>query len=139
MEHRLTSVSLSSTNNLFDLMLDNIDEKLTKSIDIIHQNPSTNPLPIEFEKIKQLKQDIINQSVQIGPATIETFTKTVYDEQNKFFFKKNADEHRSNMEVAMVNAIENRRSHMLERGKYVTKQKLIASFKPINYIKDNIK
>jgi hypothetical protein len=82
---------------------------------------------------------IINQSVHTSRAMIETFTKTVHDEQKKFFFKKNTDEHRSNMKIAMVNAIETRRLHMIERGKYVTKQKLITSFKPINYIKDNIK
>jgi hypothetical protein len=40
MEHRLTSVSLSSTTNLFDRMLDDIDEKLTKSVDIIDRNSS---------------------------------------------------------------------------------------------------
>jgi hypothetical protein len=143
MEHRRTSVSsvssLSSTINLFDRILDDIDQKLTKLIDIIDQNPSDSFLSIEFEKIKQFKQDIINQSVQSGRAMIETFMETVHDEQKKFFFKKNADEHRSNMEVAMVNAIETRRSHMIERGKYVTKQKLITCFKRINSIKDNIK
>jgi hypothetical protein len=79
---------------------------------------------------------IINQSVQSGRAMIETFMKAVHDEQKKFFFKRTADENRSNMEVAMVNAIETRRSHMIERGKYVTKQKLITSFKPIDYNKD---
>ncbi len=70
---------------------------------------------------------------------IETFTKTVHDEQNKIFFEKNADEFRSNMEVAMINAIETRRLNMIERGEYVTTQKLITSFRPINYIKDNLK
>jgi hypothetical protein len=140
MEHRRTSVSSSSSStiNLSDRVFDDIDEKLTKSLDNIDQNPSDSSLSIEFEKIKQFKQDILNQNVQSGRAMIETFTKTVHNEQKKFFFKRNADEHRSNMEVAMVNAIETRRSHMIERGKYVTKQKLLTSFKPINYTKDNI-
>jgi len=43
------------------------------------------------------------------------------------------------MEVAMVNGIETRRLHMIERGKYITRQKLITCFKPIAYNKDSIK
>lgn len=39
---------------------------------------------------------------------IETCTKIVHVEQNKFFFKDNANEHRSNMKVAVINAIETR-------------------------------
>jgi hypothetical protein len=138
MEHRRTSVSSSSSStiNLFDRVFNDIDEKLTKSLDNIDQNPSDNSSSIEFEKIKQFKQDILNQNVQSGRTMIENFMKTIHDEQKKFFFKRTADEHRSNMEVAMLNAIETRRSHMIERAKYVTKQKLITSFKPINYNKD---
>jgi hypothetical protein len=121
MEHRRTSVSSSSSStiNLSDRVFDDIDKKLTKSVDNIDPNPSDRSLSIECEKIKQFKQDILNQNVQSGRAMIETYTKTVHNERNKLFFKRNADEHRSNMEVVMVNAIETRRSHMIERGKYV--------------------
>ena len=121
--HRRTSVSSSSSAiNLSDRVFDDIDEKLTKSFDKIDQNPSDSSLSIiEFEKMKQFKQEMIDHSVQAGRAMIETFAKTVHDERNKFFLKRNTDEHRSNMEVAMINALETRRSHMIERGKYITK------------------
>jgi len=139
MKPRVKSISLSYTINLFDCMSDEVDEKLTKSVGIIDQNASNTYLSIEFEKINQLKEDIVHQSVDTRRAMVELFTKIVHDEQNKFFFKKNANEHRSNMEVTILNAIEIRRSHMIERGKYVTKQNLITFFKPINYMKYNIK
>ena len=139
MEHRLTSASLSSTNNILDRMLDDIDEKLQKELDVINQNPPDSSLSSEFEKIKQFKQDIINQSIQTDRTKIEAFTKAVHDKQKKFFIKKNADEDRYNKDLALLNIVETRRSHMIERGKYETKQKLITSFKPVNYIKANIK
>lgn len=63
---------------------------------------------------------------------IESFTKAVHHEQKKFFIKKNADEYRSNREVAMLNTVESRRKHMIEREKYVIKQKLTTSSKIIN-------
>ncbi len=50
-------------------MFDDIDEKLTKSLDNIDQNPSDNSLSIEFKKIKQFKHDIINQSDKTQPLT----------------------------------------------------------------------
>jgi len=128
MKPRVRSISLSSTINLFDCMSDDVDEKLTKSVGIIDQNASNTYLSIEFEKINQLKEDIVHQSVDTPRAMVELFTKIVHDEQNKFFFKKNADEDRSNMEVAMLNAIEIHRSHMIERGKYVTKQNFYNIF-----------
>lgn len=39
----------------------------------------------------------------------------------------------------MVNAIETRRLHMIQRGKYITEQKLSTSFKSVSFIKDEIK
>lgn len=138
MEHRLTSKSLLYAENLFDRMLDNIDQNLTKLIADINENPSNSSLCIEFEKIKQFKQDIVNQSIQAGQAMVETFTRAVHDEQKKFFIKKNADEDRYNKDLALLKIVEKRRSHMIERGKYVTKQTLITSFKVINYNKENI-
>lgn len=119
-------------------MLDDIDEKLTQFIDNINRNSSDSSLLIEFEKLKQFKQDIINQSIQAGRNLIESFKKTVHDEQKKFFIKKNADEHRYNMDVTLLNTVETRRLHMIEREKYITKQTLSTLFKPINSIKENI-
>ena len=49
LEHRLKSVSISSTNNLFDRILDDIDENFTKFIDDINKNSSDRSLFIEFE------------------------------------------------------------------------------------------
>lgn len=40
-------------------MLDDINEKLTKSVDITDQNWSGSSFSIEMDKLKQLKQDII--------------------------------------------------------------------------------
>ena len=71
-------------------MLDDIDVKLRKSVDIINQNASSISSSNEFTKINQLKQDIIHQSIQFGRTMVESLIKIVHDEQKRFFFKKNA-------------------------------------------------
>ena len=68
---------------------------------------------------------------------IETYTKMIYDEQKNFFLKQNADEHTFEIENGIVNAIETRRLHMIERGKYITEQKLQTCFKPVDCTKQN--
>ncbi len=69
---------------------------------------------------------------------IETLTKTVQNAYNKFFFKKKTDEHILKNENNMLNAIENRRIHMIERGKYITQHKILTSFETLKSITDNI-
>ena len=64
MKHRLTSVSLSISTDLSDRILDDIDKKITTSLDISDQNTSGVHLSIEVEKLNQLKQDIIHQGIQ---------------------------------------------------------------------------
>ena len=68
---------------------------------------------------------------------IETYTKMIYDEQKNFFLKQNADAHTSEIENGIVNAIETRRLHMIERGKYITEQKLQTCFRPVDCTKQN--
>jgi len=137
MKHRLTSVSLSTSTDLSDRILDDIDRKITTSLDISDQNTSGVHLSIEVEKLNQLKQDIIHQGIQTSQAMVETYTKTIYDEQENFFHKQNADQHTSKIENGIVNAIETRRLHMIERGKYITEQKLGTCFKPVDCTKQN--
>lgn len=120
-------------------MLDDIDAKLSKLIGHINRYPSDGSLCIEFEKLKQLKWDIIDRSIQTSKAMVETVARAVHDEQKKFFIKKNADEDRYNRDLALMKMVETRRSHMIGRGKYVTKHKLTTSFKPNYYNIENIK
>ena len=70
---------------------------------------------------------------------MESLTEAVQDEENKFFIKKNADEHKYNLHDALLRAVETRRLHMIERGKYVIKTNLTIFFQPINHIRENIK
>ena len=65
---------------------------------------------------------------------VQSLSKTIDDEEKKFFIKKNSDEHRYNTHVVLLEAAKTRRLHMIERRKYVTKQNLTIFFKPINHI-----
>lgn len=130
MEHRLTSVSLiaTTTDDLFDQTLNNIDKKLIQSYQIFDQNTANTPQSIEFVRLYQLKQDIIHQVIQTGHEMIAKLARNIYDEKQHFFRNQNADHHTAKMEADLYNAIEVRRSHMTERAKYLTNHKIKTNF-----------
>lgn len=88
MNHRLTSVSLSLTNNLFDRILDDIDQKRTKSFHMLIQNTSDISSSMEFQKNSQLKEDIIYQSMESGRNMIQIYREMIDDEQKTSFLRK---------------------------------------------------
>ena len=92
LEHRLTSMSLSPTNNLFDGIIDDIDKKITQSFNTLKKEVSNTCAAIEFQKLSQLKQDILSQSIEISLKLKEPYAQMIKEEQQKFYLKKNADQ-----------------------------------------------
>ena len=129
LECRLTSKQLSPASTLLDRLIDNIDTTLVKTNDVNDQTAST-PFPSDqFEKMGQLKHDIVQQSIITGRQMAEGFVKIVLDEKEKYYFKESDDESQSEMQLAGFNAIETRRLHMIQRAKCITVQKLATYFK----------
>ena len=138
MEQRLTAISLSATTNLSDRMIDNIDTKINALQYLLSRDASDIYSSNEFEKLNQLKKDIIHQSIEVGRQMLEPFAHTIEDEQKKFFVNKYSTEQSNETEIAMVDAIQTRRLHMIQRANYITEQKIFTSFKPIISVDENM-
>ncbi len=83
----------------------------------------------EWETTQQLKNEIIRRTIITGRGMAENHYNAVVLEQKKYFVKCNVDESKSEWQVAVINAIESRRLHMIERAAYITQFKLATNFK----------
>jgi hypothetical protein len=59
----------------------------------------------------------------------EKFRQMILIEKDKYFVTCNVDEATSEWQVAVINAIECRLLHMIERASYITQFKLATNFK----------
>ena len=115
LEHRLTAKPLKPSSTLFDRMIDEIDAMEQTS-------------PSEWERIKQLKKDIIHRCIITGRVVAENYHKAVVCEKEKYFVKRNVDESTFEWQVVAINAIERRRLQMIERAAYIAQFKLATNF-----------
>ena len=129
LEHRRTARAVLPSFTLFDRMLDNIETQIAESIGVMDLTASHSLIFVDYEKLSQLKRDIIQQSIESGRAMIVDYATTIHSEKQNFFVKTNADEHTRRMRIAVLDAIELRRLHMVKRANYLTQQKLLSHFK----------
>ena len=101
---------------MFDRMIDDIDA--------IRETMSN-----EWERMQRLKDEIIRRTIITGRGMAENHYNAVVLEQKKYFVKRNVSESKSEWQVAVINAIESRRLHMIERAAYITRFKLATHFK----------
>ena len=129
MEHRRTARAVLPSSTLFERMLDDIDTQIAETVDVIDLTASRKFICSESRKLRQLKQDLIRRSITSGRVIKADYATIIQSEKQNFFVKTNTDEHTLRMHVAILDAIELRRSHMVERAKYITQQKLLSDFK----------
>ncbi|CAF0889508.1 unnamed protein product [Rotaria sordida] len=129
LEHRLTSKQLPSASTLLDHKLDNIDTVFLKSKALMEQNKTTNFSSHQFNKMNQLKHDIIHQSVITDHQMVQKFIEIVCDEKQKYSFNQKGDESPSQIQVIVTQAVENRRLHMIQHASYITQYKFATYFK----------
>ena len=116
LERRLSAKPLHASSTLFDRMIDDIDATEQTS-------------PVEWEKVKQLKKDIIHRCILTGCGMVDHCQQDVLLEQEKYFAKPEVDGSTSKRQLELTKAIQSRRLHMLERGACVTQLKLATTFK----------
>jgi hypothetical protein len=124
LERRLTARHLRPLSSIFDLMIHNIDEILIQPNDANEQFTAN-----ELQRMKQLKDEVIHQSILSGLGMIESFRRIVVIEKEKYFVKSDVDASTSEWQLAVINAIESRRIHMIERAVFITQYKLATDFK----------
>ena len=112
---RRRSGLLGTVSTLFDRMIDEID--------VMEQTS-----PTEWERMKQLKKDIIHRCIITGRGVAENCYKAVVCEKEKYFVKRNVDESTSEWQVIVINTIESRRLQMIERAAHRAQFKLASNF-----------
>lgn len=116
LERRLTARQLRPLSTVFDLMIDEINAL----------EPTTST---EWEKMKQLKNDIIRRCIETGRGVEEKFSHMVLLEKEKYFVKRDVDQSTSEWQSAVIDSIEIRRLYMIERASRITQFKLATNFK----------
>jgi hypothetical protein len=130
LEHHLNSNQLLPPSNLLDHIINNIKIMLlTQAQDTIEQQNASITTSFDcLEKLGQYKHDVIQQSVITGRKISDSLAKIVLDEKQKYCRSENDAKAQSEWWVAVINAMETRRLHMIERAEYMTKHKLASFF-----------
>ncbi|CAF1457027.1 unnamed protein product [Adineta steineri] len=114
---------LAST--LFDHTINRIETSLTQLDDVMVQDDkSASVSSSQFETMNQLKHNIINQSIITAREMAENSAQIILDETQKLLSLKHDDQHSHELHITVVNAIEDRRFHMMQRGNYMIQEKL---------------
>ncbi|CAF1306853.1 unnamed protein product [Adineta steineri] len=122
LEKRLSSKQTPPPSTLLDHMIDDIDKVLSTPNDVIEQNVSTNFPNDQLEKMNQLKHDIIQQSI----ITATNMSKNYLD----MSLNRNYEESQTTeIQNAVLKAMETRRLHMMKRAQYLLQYKLASYFK----------
>ena len=116
LERRLSARSLQPSSTLFDRMIDEIDAMEQTS-------------PTEWEQMEQLKKDIIHWCIVTGRGMVDNYHHNVLLAQEKYFVKRGVDESKAEWQLKVIQAIETRRLHMLERSSCTIQLKLATKFK----------
>ncbi|CAF4277443.1 unnamed protein product, partial [Adineta steineri] len=122
---RLISKQSLPASTLFDHTINRIETSLTQSDNVMVQDDkSASVSPSQFDTMNQLKHNIINQSIITAREMAENSAQIILDETQKLLSLKHDDQHSHELHITVVNAIEDRRFHMMQRGNYMIQEKL---------------
>ncbi|CAF4168158.1 unnamed protein product [Adineta steineri] len=125
LKQRLISKQPLPASTLFDHTINRIEKSLTQPDNVMVQDDKSVIVPSsEFETMNQLKHNIINQSIITAREMAENSAQIILDQMQKLLSFKHDDQHSHEVHITVVNAIEDRRYHMMQRGNYMIKEKL---------------
>ena len=109
-------------------MIDDMDMMLKSLNDIAAITPTACVLSDDMDRLRTLKKDIIHQAILTSSKMIDNLNLIIQSEEKKFTVKNRYMNSTSEWQKSVFNAIENRRLHMIQRAKFIIKQKLPTSF-----------
>ncbi|CAF1479408.1 unnamed protein product [Adineta steineri] len=125
LKQRLISKQPLPASTLFDHTINRIEVSLTQPDNVmLLDDKSTIVSPSQFETMNQLKHNIINQSIITAREMAENSAQIILDQMQNLLSVKHDDQHLHEVHITVVNAIEDRRFHMMQRGNYMIKEKL---------------
>ena len=136
LEHRLTSTQPRASSNLVGRMIDDIDTILTKSNQTVQTSANNCFVSNEINRLQALKKDIIHQAIITNRGMVENLKTIITAEQNKFSLKNRFMESTSTWQKIVLDTIEMRRLHQVERARFIIQYKLATSFHTYNNQQD---
>lgn len=130
LEKRLTFKSIIPRSTILDGMIDDIEAKIAEEKDAVIENTTVSCLRDSSLTFQELKKDTIHRSLTSGHRMIQGLRKLVLEETEKYSLLYESSEFAPEQLVAMIDAIEKRRSHMIEYARYKTQTKLATYFEP---------
>ncbi|CAF1306689.1 unnamed protein product [Adineta steineri] len=125
LKQRLISKQPLPASTLFDHTINRIETSLTQLDNVMIQDDKSTTVPSsQFDTMNQLKHNIINQSIITAREMAETSAQIILDETQRLLSFKHDDQHLHEVHITVVNAIEDRRYHMMQRGNYMIQEKL---------------
>ena len=124
LEHRLTSTQTYSSSNLIYRMLNDIDLTLKNQSAIAQVSQNHHSLQNDNERLKLLKNDIIQQAIITSRKLANNLNKDIQTDQRKFSVKNRFIESTWEWQRMVLNAIETRRNHMIKRANFLLKHTL---------------
>ncbi|CAF4171564.1 unnamed protein product, partial [Adineta steineri] len=125
LEQRLISKQPLPASTLFDHTINRIETSLTQLDNVMVQDDKSIIFPSsQFDTMNQSKHNIINQSIITAREMAENSAQIILDETQKLLSFKHDDQHSHEVHMTVVNAIEDRRFHMMQCGNHMIKEKL---------------
>jgi alpha-D-ribose 1-methylphosphonate 5-triphosphate synthase subunit PhnL len=122
-------------------VINNIDKQLNNSNEIIpvstDATSSSSSSTDEINRLKQLKKDIIQQTIITNREIEEGFDRIIQAEQEKFSVKNRYTESTSEWQKIVFDSIEQRRLYMITRANFILDYKLVLLMKPTSNNTDN--
>ncbi|CAF3838412.1 unnamed protein product [Rotaria sp. Silwood1] len=135
LKHRIHSNCLPPAFNLLDYSLDRIDKKLRGSKQSSTNDNDSKQQTIlaarRLKKIGRFKYDLLELSIAAGEQKVRYYDKKAKKEKKKLItisdkLKKNNTN--SDMFKQLMEGIEARQQHMIERADYITQEKIKSFF-----------
>ena len=127
LEHRLTSTQPQLSSNLVGRMIDDINNILTNSNEMIETLANDCSISNQIKKLQVLKKDIIDRALITCHRMVKDLNTIITTEQSKFSLKNRFMESTSKWQKVVFDTIEMRRLHQIERANFILNHKLARS------------
>lgn len=111
-------------------MIGNIEAKLAEESEAMEGNTTASCSANQSERLQEFKNDLVHQCLISGHQTIQNLYSVLLNEKNKYSGLYASIEFTPELQLAMVQAIDNRRLHMIAHAHYSIQFKLTAHFQP---------
>jgi hypothetical protein len=128
LQQRLSSSQSSpQASNLVHQIIDDIDQDVQNFTATVESTADNCSSSNEIDRLQTLKHDLIYQAIRTSRRKAEKLNSIIQVEQNRFSVKNRYMESTSEWQQMVLDAIQTRRQHMIERTNFIIQHKLPAT------------